>query len=286
MPPSTPLKTNNNEKDVELFEYNGAINQLITIAKKELEDVKNQINTENYNLAMLRDKRNKDSQELESFKRAEKLKFTNDLTTRQNDIIANQNRINMEVLQQERITADLRTQQTKFETLNQERIALKEELVKLEGKKIEIADMFKQAESMKSSVLASQNQGNMALQKASEEAEKNKQENIRLVQLNDQLEKRAKQIEEDAKNLETLKEFVEPKIRAIKDEQEALDKAKIENLEYIAKLNQTMQDEKILLQSVLDKKAQLEKDMSSFVSQKQEFERTQLLSPKVANATS
>ena len=279
-----PLKSD--EKDVNMFNYNEISNELRERLKKDLEEIKNQINTENYNLSVLRNQKNKDAMEMESFKRAEKLKFTNDLTTRQNDIIANQNRINMEVLQQERITADLRTQQTKFETLNQERIALKEELVKLEGKKIEIADMFKQAEAMKSSVLASQNQGNMALQKASEEAEKNKQENIRLVQLNDQLEKRAKKIEEDAKNLETLKEFVEPKIRAIKDEQEALDKAKTENLEYIAKLNQTMQDEKILLQSVLDKKAQLEKDMSSFVSQKQEFERTQLLSPKVANATS
>jgi hypothetical protein len=39
-----------------------------------------------------------------------------------------------------------------------------------------------------------------------------------------------------------------------------------------------MQDEKILLQSVLDKKAQLEKDMSAFISQKEEFNRTQVLS--------
>lgn len=279
MPP-TQLKSKPDEKDIELLDYSGAINQLNVIAKKELEDTKNQLNTLNYEIAMLRNKKIKEEQDLESWKRSERLKYTNDFNARQNDIIANQNRINTEVQQQERITADLRTQQTKFETLNKERLALKEELVKLEGKKIEVSDMLRQAENMKSSVLTAQNQGSMALAKASEEAEKNKQENIRLVQLNDQLEKRASKIDEDNKNLEILREFVEPKLRTIKDEQEALDRAKLENMETIAKLNQTMQDEKILLQSIMDKKAQLDKETSDFLSAKQEFERQQVLSGK------
>lgn len=278
MPPSTPLKSKPDEKDIELLDYSGAINQLNVVAKKELEDTKNQTILANTQLAMLKNKIINDTNEFERWKRSENLKHTNELSKIKNDIIAKQNEINLHVQQQERITADLHTQQTKFEGLNSERIKIKEELVKLEGKKIELDDLAKQLESQRSSILSAQNQGAMALAKASEESENNKQENIRLVQLNDQLEKRAKKIEEDEKNLSTLREFVEPKLKAIKDEQESLDRAKIENTETIAKLQQTMQEEKILLQSVLDKKAQLEKDTKDLLSQKEEFLRTKTLS--------
>lgn len=273
----TPLKSKPDEKDIELLDYSGAINQLNVMAKKDLEETKNQINRANYQLAMLRDKIIKDSNEIESWKRSEKLKFTNELNQRQNDIIARQNEINIHVQQQEKITADLHTQHQRYESLNQDRIKLKEELVKLEGKKIEVADMIKQAEARKSEVIASQNQGAMALAKASEESEKNRQENIRLVSLNDSLTKRENKLLEDIKNYENLKEFVEPKIRAIKDEQESLDRAKLENTERIAQLQQTMQDEKILLQSVIDRKSAVEKAESDLISKKEEFNRQQIL---------
>ncbi len=269
------------EKDVNMFNYNEISGELRDRLKKDLEEIKNQINVANYDLAMLRDKKIKDSNELESWKRAERLKYTNDFNQRQNEIIANQNRINMEVQQQGQITADLRVQQTRFEGLRAEQIKLKEELVKLEGKKIEVADMLKQAEARHSDVLNAQNQGAMALAKAAEETEKNNQENIRLVNMNDQIERRAKQIEEDIKNSKDLKDFVEPKIRAIREEQEALDRAKIENTERIAQLQQTMNDEKILLQSVMDRKAAVEKAESELISKQNEFNRQQLLSPKV-----
>lgn len=273
-----PLKAQPDEKDVALLDYSAAINQLNVVAKKDLEETKNQISLANYQLAMLRDKIIKDNNDLESWKRAEKLKFTNETTKVQNEIIANKNRINNEVLQQERITIDLRTQQTKFEGLNQERIKLKEDLMKLEARKLEADDLFKQAEGMKASVLTSQNQTSIAIAKAAEDTEKTRQENIRLVALNDMLSRVQTKLDEDTKNFNDLREFVEPKLRAIKDEQASLDRAKVENDERIALLQQTMQDEKILLQSVLDKKAQLEKDTSNFISQKEEFSRTQLLS--------
>lgn len=278
MPPQVQLKSKPDEKDIELLDYSGAINQLNVVAKKELEDTKNQIILANTQLAMLKNKIINDTNELERWKRAENLKHTNELSKIKNDIIAKKNEINLHVQQQEKITADLHTQQTRFEGLNVERIKIKEELVRLEGKRIELDDLAKQIESQRSSVLSAQNQGAMALAQSSEEAEKNKQENIRLVQLNDQLEKRARKIEEDEKNLTTLKEFVEPKLRAIKDEQESLDRAKMDNTKIIAELQQTMQEEKILLQSVLDKKSQLEKDTKDLLSQKEEFLRTKTLS--------
>jgi chromosome segregation ATPase len=280
MPPQTVLKSKPDEKDIELLDYSGAINQLNVIAKKELEDTRNQINTENYNLAMLRDRIVKQTNEFESWKRAERLKFQNEFSQRQNDIIAKQNRINDEVLQQERITIDLRTQQQRFEFLKDEQNKLKEALVKLEGRKIEVQDMATQVESQRSSVLTMQNQASMVSAKASEELEKTRQENIRLVALNDSLSKREKQLEEDIKNSKELKDFVEPKIRDIKIQQENLDNSINQNTETIARLQQTMQDEKILLQSILDKKAQLEKDTASFLSQKTEFERQRLLDTK------
>lgn len=268
------------ERDVGLLDYSNALNQLVAIGKKDLEEIKSQINSANYQLSTVKDKIFKDTTEFESWKRDEKLKFTNDMNKRQNEIIANQNRINNEVQQQERITSDLRLQQTKFETLNQERIAFKEELVKLEGKKIEIEDRIKQAEALFSSATNAQNQGAMALSKAAEETEKTRLKNIELVIMNDQLEKRAKKIEEDSKNLEDLKEFVEPKLRAIKDEQESLDKTKTEIAEKSNKLQQTIADERILFQSLVDKKSQLDKDTSAFLSQKDEFSRQQMLSGK------
>lgn len=278
MPPSAPLKSKTDEKDIELLDYSSAINQLNVTAKKELEETRNQINTANYQLAMLRDKIIKDSNDLESFKRSEKLKFINEFTKRQNDIIAKQNQINMEVQQQERITADLRTQQTRFEGLRTEQIKLKEDLVKLEGRKIEIEDSAKQVEARRSEVLSTQNQATMALAKSSEESEKTRQDNIRLVSLNDELNKREKKLEEDIKNSKDLKDFVEPKIRAIREEQEALDRAKYENTELISKLQQTILEEKILLQSVMDRKLAVERSESELLSKKEEFSRQQLLS--------
>lgn len=275
-----PLRGTAEEKNSTLLDYGQTVDQLVEYKKKELEEVLNKINLANHQLAMLRDKIIKDSNEFESWKRSEKLKLSNDLNQRQNEIIANQNRINNEVQQQERITSDLRIQQDKFETLNQERIYLKEQLVKLEGKKIELADLEKQIESQRSSVLATQNQGSMALAKSSEEAEKNKQENIRLVNLNDDLTKRENKLLEDNKNLQSLKDFVEPKLRTIKDEQEAIDRDKKDNIEKIADLQQKISDEKILLQSVIDKKSQLDKDTKDFLSQKEEFQRQQILSGK------
>lgn len=280
MPPSVPLKSKPDEKDIELLDYSGAINQLVINSKKELEEVRNQINTANFNLSQLRDKTIKDTNELERWKREEKLKYTNELTKRQNEVIANQNRINLEVQQQERITSDLRTQQSKFDTLNQERIALKEEMMKLESRKIELADMMKQIEARNSESISLQNQGSMALAKAAEQEQRNTQENIRLVNMNDQLEKRSKDIEEQIKSHTNLKDFVEPKLRSIREEQEALDIAKNENEERISKLQSIMQEEKIMLQSITDKRIQLDKDINSFTSQKQEFERSQALSGK------
>lgn len=280
MPPSVPLKSKPDEKDIEMLDYSGAINQLNVIAKRDLEETRNQINTANYELAMVRDKIIKDTNNIESWKREEKLKFTNETTLIKNDIIANQNRINNEVKQQEMITADLRTQQAKFETLNQERIALKEELVKLEGRKIQLVELERQVESQRSAALSLHNQASMALAKSEEDTEKNKQENIRLVDLNDKLEKRIKDIEDNSKTYESLKNFVEPKLIEIRDEQKLLDESKKENIENMAKLQQMMLDEKILLQSVLDKKAQLEKDVKDFLSSKKELERQQILSGK------
>lgn len=280
MPPSTPLKAKPDEKDIELLDYSGAINQLNVIAKRELEDTKNQISLANYDLARLRDQKVREASDLETWKRAEKLKFTNDITQRQNDIIAKQNQINNEVLQQERILADLHTQQAKFETLNQERLEIKEQLVKLEGRKIEVEDAAKQVETLRSSALSAQNQGNIALAKASEDTEKTRQENIRLVALNDSLTKRENKVVEDEKSLKELKDFVEPKLRSIKDEADALEKAKIEQTERLNMLAQTIQDEKIMLQSVQEKRAKLDRDMVAFLSQKDEFTRQQTLAGK------
>ena len=274
-----PLKSD--EKDVSIISYNEISTELRERLKKDLEDIKNQINLANYDLAMLRDRKIKENNDLESWKRAERLRYTNEFTQKQNDIIANQNRINMEVQQQERITGDLRTQQTKFEGLRAEQIKLKEELVKLEGKKIEVADMLKQAEVRLTESLNSQNQGSMALAKAAEEAEKTKQENIRLEALNDSLSKREKKLEEDIKNAQDLKDFVEPKIRDIKIQQEHLDASIMQNTAEIARLQQTMNDEKILLQSIMDRKAAVEKAESELISKKQEFDREQLLSKGV-----
>lgn len=277
MPPTPTLKSKPDEKDIELLDYSSAINQLNVIAKKELEETKNQINTSNYHLAMLKDNITKQTNEFERWKKSEKLKFDNELNTIKNDIIYKQNLINNEVIQQERITADLRTQQVKFEALKQDQLRLREDLVKLEGRKIEIENLHRQAESIKSSAITSQNQGSMALAKAAEDAERNKQENIRLSALNDSLSQREKKLEEDIRNYQTLKDFVEPKVKDIQEQQQALDKAKVENEATISKLQATMNEEKILLQSVLDKKAQLEKDMKSFVSEKEEYLRNKTL---------
>lgn len=272
--------SSSNEQDVSLIDYNGAVNQLIVIAKKELEDIKHQINTANYNLAMIKDKTIKDTNELSRWKIAERQKFTDEMSSIQNDIIFKQNIINDEVIQQQRITQDLRTQQERFESLKQDQLKLKEELVKLEGKKIEVENLHKQAEVIRDAAISSQNQGSIALAKSSEETEKNRQENIRLSALNDSLTHRENKLLEDMKTHQTLKEFVEPKIISIQEQQESLERAKSENQSEISRLNQLVSDEKILLASIQDKKSQLEKDIKTFNSEKEEFQRQQTLSGK------
>lgn len=272
------------ERNVDLLDYSGAVNQLRDIAKRELEDVRNQILLENSNLSQLRDRIIKGQNDFESWKRQEASKFNNEMNKVKNDIFAKQNEINIHVEQQQRITTDLQTQQQRFENLNVERIALKEEYVKLEGKKISIQDMLKEAEKIKSESLNQSNNVSAVHQKALEIQEKNKQENIRLVNLNDALEQTRKKIEEDTKSLQELKEFVDPKIRSIKDEQDFLDRSKQENQDRIDEINRKINEEKVLLQSVQDKKMQFDKEYKDFLSQREEFSRQQTLSkPLVAD---
>ena len=268
------------ERDVSLLNNSSAVSQLNIIAKRELEDTQNKVLLEQANLSQLRERMIKGQNDFESWKKQETQKFNTEMNKVRNYIIAKQNEINLHVQQQGRITEDLHFQQKRFEGLRLQEMALKEELVKLEGQKIQVKDMIKQAEDMKSQALNEINNVNALRQESLNMQEKNKQENIRLSNLNDALEQRGKKIEEDTKNLTGLREFVEPKIRAIKDEQESLDKAKQENQNVIDELNRKISEEKILLQSVLDKKSELDKDMKAFISQKEEFNRQQLLAGK------
>jgi hypothetical protein len=280
MPPSTALKSKPDENDVTLIDYNGAIQQLIAQSKKELEDIKNQILLENVNSVKLKEKFLKDTQEFERWKRSEEQKFKNLLAEKTNEIIKNKNEIDIHVQQQRQITADLNLQHQKFEGLNAERVKLKEELVRVEGMRIQAIDMIKQAETQRAEVLTQQNNANMALIKAKEIEEIAHQENIRLTNLNDALESRAREIEQKAKDLGNLKEFVEPKLRTITEQQEALEEAKKENDERIAQLQAKIEEEKILFKSVMDKKSEVEKQEKELLSKKEEFGRQQLLAGK------
>jgi chromosome segregation ATPase len=271
-----PLK---DERSTGLIDYSGAVDKLNIIAKKELEEVQNQVLLENVNLSQLRQKIIQMQNEFQSWKKSETTKFNNEMNTIKNDILARQNEINLHVQQQSRITSDLQTQQTKFEGLNAERIKLKDEMVRLEGLKIQAQDMIKEAERIKAEALTEKNNITQMHLESLEGAERNKQENIRLVNLNDAIEKSRKEIEDKIKTHIDLKEYVEPKLRAIQEEKEALENAKEENQNVIDELNRKISEEKILFQSVVDKKEQLEKDLKAFESQKQEFAREKLLSP-------
>lgn len=265
------------EKDVGLLDYSASINQLNAIAKKELEDTQHKTMLENANLAVLKDKIIRMTNDFEAWKKQETAKFNKEMNQIRNDMIAKQNEVNMHLQQQQRITIDLQTQQGRFEGLQAERVALKEEMVKVEGQKIQAADMIKMAENLKAEALTLQNVG-LGLKKEAEDIqEKNKQENIRLSNLSSSIDEKVKATAEEFKRLTDLKEFVEPKIRTIQEQTDALEKAKVSNQEIIDELNRKIAEEKILLQSVLDKKAQLEKDTKALESDKQEFQRAKLL---------
>jgi len=265
------------EKDVGLLDYSASINQLNAIAKKELEDTQHKTMLENANLAVLKDKIIRMTNDFEAWKKQETAKFNKEMNQIRNDMIAKQNEVNMHLQQQQRITIDLQTQQGRFEGLQAERVALKEEMVKVEGQKIQASDMIKMAENLKAEALTLQNVG-LGLKKEAEDIqEKNKQENIRLSNLSSSIDEKVKATAEEFKRLTDLKEFVEPKIRTIQEQTDALEKAKVSNQEIIDELNRKIAEEKILLQSVLDKKAQLEKDTKALESDKQEFQRAKLL---------
>jgi chromosome segregation ATPase len=275
----TVLKSKSDEKDVELLDYIGAINQLVSIAKKDLEDVKNQILLENVNLMNLKERIIKQTNEFERWKKGEEQKFKDEMNTVRNDILAKQNMVNQHVQQQERITQDLNSQHQRFESLNADKLKLKEELVKIEGQKIQAQDMINDAVRQLSESKSAQNQANMLYQEALAIQEKNKQENIRLSNLNGSLESRAVQIEESAKNLANLKEFVEPKLRSIKEEQDFLNEAKEHNQTKINELLAKIDEEKIILKSLVDRKAEVEKAEKELESKKEEFSRQQILNP-------
>jgi chromosome segregation ATPase len=274
---SPNLKSKSDEQNVQLLDYSNTVNQLIDYAKKDLDNINHQIILANTTLVQLKDKAIKESNELERWKSQEKQKFNDEINKVRNDILAKQNTINLHVQQQELITRDLQNQQQKFEGLNADRIRIKEELIKIEGKKIEAQNLIKQAEDIKSEALNSRNQASMLHHEALNIQEKNKQENIRLVNLNDSIEKTRKKVEEDTKNLEGLREFVGPKLVTIKDEKDSIEKLKKENEVKVEELNRKIQEDKILLQSVLDKKSDVERLEKEFLSKKEEFQRTQLL---------
>lgn len=266
------------ERNTSLIDYGEAANNLIVIIKKELEDVQNKVLIENSNLSQLKQRQIEMANAFESWKKAETSKFTNEMNKVRNDILAKQNEINLHVQQQGRITTDLQTQQQKFEGLHAERIKIKEDMVKIEGQKIQVQDSIKEAERIKADALSNRNEISAMHQQALEIQEKNKQENIRLVNMNDGLEKTRKEIDEKVKSFSELKEFVEPKLRAIQEQTEALEEAKEKNQKVIDDLNRKVNEEKILLQSVLDKKSELDKAEKLLASKQEDFNRQQILS--------
>lgn len=262
-----------NEKEVPMFEYNSAIQELVKISKSEKERLDHQIVIAKSNLNQLRQEHIRLQGEFNQWKMSEEQKFRNELSKRHNQLIDQENKMNILHRDLEQRRADLIIKEERYLKVEEDRNAIGNARVEVEKLRTNAMNLMAEADRKFSDAHSAMTQGSLRIEQSKKLDDKNAIRNQELCVREDKLKFDMKNLEMERNHLIELKEFVEPKIVEIKEIEfrTSSDKKEID-VKHQDIINKS-EENKIALKALEDKKSKLDIQERELRSREDELKR-------------
>lgn len=268
------------EQDVPMFEYNSAVNELVKISKENKERIDHEVVLAKSNLSQLRQEHIRLQGEFNQWKMGEEQKFKNDLSKRHNQLIDQENKMNLlhkDLIQRE---IDFRIKEERMMKVEEDRIKIGNDRIEVEKMRVNANNLMAEADRKMSEASSAMAQANIRIAASNELDKKNNIRNQELCVKDDKLKFDLKNIDMERNHLIELKEFVEPKIKHIKEMEDNINASKkeidIKHQEVISK----SEENTIALKALADRKNKLDAREIEIRNQEEELRKRIILSEK------
>lgn len=260
-----------------MFQYNDAVKQLIAIAKKEKETLDHEIVLAKARLSEIKENNIKLQSEFSQWRISEEQKFKNDLSKRHNQLIDQENKMNLLVKDLEQRRADLLVKEERYLSVEKDKREMGNARVEIEKMRTNAMNLMAEADRKLSEAKSAMTQANARIEESKKLDEKNNIRNQEFVAREDKLKFDLKNLEMERNHLVELKEFVEPKIKEIKEIEDnilaARKEVEIKHQEIVNK----EEENKIALKAMEDKKAKLDRQEQELKAKEDDLRRKTLL---------
>lgn len=265
------------EKDVPMFQYNSTLAELNKITKDEKAKLDQQIVIAKSNLSQLRQEHIRLQGEFNQWKMGEEQKFKNDLSKRHNQLIDQENKMNMFHKDIEQRKADLVVKEERYINIDKDRNAIGNARVEVEKMRVAAMLLMDEASRKMSEASSATTQSSLQIEQSKKLDQKNDLRNQQLCVREDQLKFDLKNLEMERNHLIELRDFVEPKIKNIKEiEDNILEARKEIDFKHQDVLNKS-EENKIIIKSLEDRKIQLDRREMEIRSKEDEVKRKILI---------
>lgn len=265
------------EQEVPMFEYNSAVQELVKISKLEKEKLDHQLVLAKGNLSQLKQEHIRLQGEFNQWKMAEEQKFKNELSKRHNQLVDQENKMSVFFRDLEQRKMDLTIKEERFLKVDEERQKLGNDRVEVEKIRVNALNLMADADRKLSEANSAMAQANIRIEQSTKLDNKNNIRNQELCKREDQIKFDLKNLDMERNHLVELREFVEPKIMEIKQLEESIIRDKKETAEKHQDIINKIEEDKIFLKSMEDKKSKLDIRERELRSAEDEFKRKSLL---------
>ncbi len=265
------------EQEIPMFQLNDAVNQLIAISKKEKETLDHEIVLAKSRLAEIKTNNIKLQSEFSQWKISEEQKFKNDLSKRHNQLIDQENKMNLLLKDLEQRRADLLVKEERYLSVEKDRREIGNSRVEIEKMRTNAINLMSEADRRLSEAKSVIAQSNSKIEEAKKLDDKNNIRNQEFSSREDKINFELKNLDMERNHLIELKEFVEPKIREIKEIEDNINSARKEvEIKHQEVINKE-EENKIALKAMEDKKDKLDRQEKEIRSKEDELKRNLLL---------
>ncbi len=270
MATDTKLKS---EQEVPMFEYNSAVQELIKIAKAKKEELDHQIVLATNNLKLLQEEHIRRQGEFNQWRMSEEQKFKNEVSKRHNQLIDQENKMNIFHKDIEQRKADLLVKEERYMKVEEEKQAIGNARVEIEKIRVNALNLMAEADRKISEARSEMAQANIRIEQSKQLDDKNNIRNQELCVREDKLQFDLKNLDMERNHLSELKEFVEPKIAEIQELESQVTRDKKETVEKNQDTINKLEEIKVALRALEDKKSKLDIQEREFRSKEDEFKR-------------
>lgn len=270
---ATTEKKLRQEQDVDMFEYNSAVQELVKITKAEKENLDQQIVLAKSRLSQIKQEQIRLQGEFSQWKMAEEQKFKNELSKRHNQLIDQENKMNILHKDLQQRDSDFKVKEERMMHIENERQKIGNDRVEIEKIKGNALNLMAEADRKMSEASSLMSQANTRIAQSTKLDEKNAIRNQELSAREDKLQFDLKNLDMERNHLTELKMFVEPKIAEIKVIQEQIERDKKEIMEKHQDIINKTDENKIALKALEDKASKLDSRERMLRSSEDEVKR-------------